>query len=374
METADAKEIPPEIEWVELEKKFCCRDNEYRPTTKVPSIKQLKRAAKEFRRRFMCADGEDSGVPGVLVATEVDQAKWRRSEQTMGCKFLLTAAGDLFMISVPSPVHQTVLDKTQFMSSTWLSTLGFPVLMNSATNRRGEGMEPDITIRPLLPWDAADSPNSRPRVMIEVEYKHRGPHASRQWGLQFLTRSHFSRAFVLIKVYPRDAAGNFAAAAFVWRQGPVEVPPGPLGLAPAGPVPMAPTLAAPVTPAQIAQQALAAAPIGNAAAALPLIGAPVFHQAVEFGTMALSASRRNGFVRFAAAGLPPAVPFPAYGGPAAAVNIQIPAGDVFYLCRDGPGNVLWLPPAAVPVGNDLVIDLGHIRYCLQLMPSFDVSV
>jgi len=342
----------------------------------MPSLTQLNSAAKEFRRRFMCADGQDCGVPGILVATGVDAELWLAKSEQTAYKCLLADSGDLFMISVPSPVHSKIMEETQNMIKTWLTGFG-PLngLMSLSMNRTNRTLraEPDFDIHPELPWDAADSANPKPRVLIEVEYKHRGPAQSRRlWGRRLLTRSHFIRAYVLIRVYPRDAAARaFAAAAFVWRQGPVGAPAGRLGLAPDGPDPLFPTIAAPVGPAQIAQRTLAATPIGNAAGPVPLVGAPVFHQAVEFGTRPLTANERTGFTRRMANGLPPAIPFPAFAGPAAIVNIQIPAADVFYLCRDGPGNVLWLPPAVGPVGNDLVIDLAHVRARLHRMRTFD---
>lgn len=374
LDAAASKKSDPEIldipmeDWSELERSFCRRDNVYRPAQGVPSLAQLDSAAKEFHRRFMSAEGKDSGVPGVLVATAVDAELWfEKSEHEARHKCLLTDSGDLFLIHVPGQVHEKTVEETNDMIKAWLRGLGGPLpeLITTSTNLTDRFLRgtPDFHIHPSLPWNAADGDLPKSRVVIEVEYKHRGPSKARQWGRRLLTRSHFIRAYVLIKVYPRDAANNFAAVALVWRQGPVPAVAGPLGAAPAA-NPLFPAIAAPLTPPELAQQALAAAPRANAAAAAPGIGAPTFYQAFEFGTKALQPNARTAFTTPMVGGLPPAAPLPPFA-PTAILNLQVPAADVFYLCRDGPGNVVWLP-----VGNDLVLDLALLRSRLARLPAF----
>lgn len=288
-----AKKSDPEIldipmeDWSELERNFCRRDNVYRPAQGVPSLTQLDSAAKEFHRRFMSAEGKDSGVPGVLVATAVDAELWfEKSEHEARHKCLLTDSGDLFLIHVPSQVHEKTVEETNDMIKAWLRGLGGPLpeLITTSTNLTDRFLRgtPDFHVHPSLPWNAADGDLPKSRVVIEVEYKHRGPSKARQWGRRLLTRSHFIRAYVLIKVYPRDAANNFAAVALVWRQGPVPTVAGPLGAAPAA-NPLFPAIAAPLTPPELAQQALAAAPRANAAAAAPGIGAPLSIKLLNLG-------------------------------------------------------------------------------------------
>jgi len=152
------------LPWTALELEFC-KTCDYKPVIgRDPSQPHIEKARKEFRARFMCEDGKDSGVPGVLVATNVSK-KWKLKGQGGG-KFYLNANRDLFIVGVRSTAISRISGNVGCDCCDWVCDV---------RRRNGIGPdqeEPDHTVRSLLAWDANDRP--RPRVLFEVEYKIRG--------------------------------------------------------------------------------------------------------------------------------------------------------------------------------------------------------
>lgn len=207
------------LPWTSLEMEFC-KTRDYKPAIGDPSNRHVEKAKEEFRARFMCEDGKDSGVPGVLVATNVSE-NWDLKER-IDAKFYLNANRDLFILQVPSTAHARAHIKVSSACDNWVNGNMGRLIAAEDARRTIIGPaqeEPDVALRPMLPWDANDTP--RPRVMIEVEYKNRGPVDARRQGFAFLTASHYHRAYVHIKIYPKNAGGQFAAIAIVWRKPPV---------------------------------------------------------------------------------------------------------------------------------------------------------
>jgi len=205
---------PPLCDWASLEKDFEAH-RPYKSCSGKPSKKQLELACQEWIDRFMKEDGKDSGVPGVLVATNVPQS-WIPQESNNTC-FLLTEDGNLYVKKVPTPAHSVARGDVVgrigvFCEATNTSMY---ILLQHAARRRlagvfreikmfqrlGVQIEPDYLLVPKYSWDAND--NGKARGVIEIEYKHRGPDASRQQGFDFLNSSHFHRFYMLIRIYPR---------------------------------------------------------------------------------------------------------------------------------------------------------------------------
>jgi len=84
----------PQSEWLRLEKKFEAHRT-YKSVDGIPSNEQLELARLEWNDRFMRDDGEDSGVPAVLVAVNVPMS-WERDE-SIHSRFLLTQTGELYL-------------------------------------------------------------------------------------------------------------------------------------------------------------------------------------------------------------------------------------------------------------------------------------
>lgn len=361
--------------WAKLELDFC-RQGHYKPQVGTPSDAQIESAAEEFKRRFMSDTGRDSGVPGVLVATNVDRAAWGTMLDRYSHKFVLTSSNELFMIQLASLVHTLVVHRLREAVGqrveTQLHTRNLIFCFQEVPSR---GRRPDLAICPAHPWNPKNDRN-RPRVICEVEYKHRGPSESREHGYEYLNGSPYHRAYVLVKIYPQEKQNkDFAAVAFVWRQSPLVVQAPPPLVLPRAPVQnlRAFTMPAPANPAEIQAQFSAAIPAANAALDHPVIGPPIFHQAIQFGTIPLLHHHHHHqsldyFTRDIPAdrGLPPVV-IPAFGGRHAAVNISIPSSDVLYLCRDGPGNLLWVPPGA----GEVTVDLAPLREELYALAEFE---
>eukprot|EP00727_Mastigamoeba_balamuthi_P003462 m51a1_g13112 hypothetical protein (361) ;mRNA; f:26-1847 len=77
----------------------------------------------------------------------------------------------------------------------------------------------DNYIRPTRasPAELAGRAAPFPRLVVEVEYRHRSPRASKAHGSRLLHTAPI-RAFLLFQIYPRNAAGLFAAAAVLWAK------------------------------------------------------------------------------------------------------------------------------------------------------------
>jgi len=226
-------------------------------------------------------------------------------------------------------------------------------------------------------------------MMIDVEYKIRGPIDARRQGFSYLTSSHYHRAYVHIKIFPKLHDGQFSAIAIVWRKPPVPpaAAPAPPGIAgPSGrahrlgvlPLPPPDAAAAAGPPPSPAALLAAAGPIANAAAPIPVVGVPVFHAAFDFGTAPCHPALIEAYTSPPPAPdclpgcLPPipaaALPLPHLGFGArgmASFQLQIPAEDVCYLLRDDFGNLV--PPPT----NNLTIDLGAIQEMLHRTMDFD---
>jgi len=85
-------------------KGFEAHSPQYKSIRNEPLKEQLELARQEWLDRFMKDDGKDSGVPAVLVATNVPQS-WTPHESIGGTCLLLTEDGNLFVTKVSSPAH-----------------------------------------------------------------------------------------------------------------------------------------------------------------------------------------------------------------------------------------------------------------------------
>lgn len=189
-----------------------------------PLKEQLELARQEWVDRFMKDDGKDSGVPAVLVATNVPQS-WTPDESNNTC-LVLTEDGNLYVKKVPNPAHAVAHGEVTasigvFRAATQTEDfISVPDAMRRLL--AGAATEPDILLIPTFSWDGND--NGKARGMIEIEYKHRGPDASRAQGFAFLNASHFHRFYMLLRIYPRRVDGTFAAACVLWRKNTVHIP------------------------------------------------------------------------------------------------------------------------------------------------------
>lgn len=341
---------PPLCDWASLEKDF----EAHRPYKSIvyrgkPLKEQLELASQEWVDRFMKDDGKDSGVPAVLVATNVPQS-WTPDESNNTC-LVLTEDGNLYVKKVPNPAravaHGEVTARIGVFRAATQTEDFISVLAGAAT-------EPDILLIPTFSWDGND--NGKARGMIEIEYKHRGPDASRAQGFAFLNASHFHRFYMLLRIYPRRVDGTFAAACVLWRKNTVHIPVLPPVVPPAPPGSLVcppPALPAGPTPA--------ASPIANAALAAPVIGGILPGVGYDFGTAPLHHTALAQYTAGLGAGFLPLTVFgPPLGTWTAANNpafqVPIPAMDVFYLIRDEAGGLVFPNPVL-----NLEINLGLVQ-------------
>lgn len=328
-----------------------------------PSAHCLRRAIQKFIAE--CLQDDD---PKLLVATHVSPT-WDPPNDIPKCKFLLnTQTGELFIIEVPSRPHARVKPQIAGDCVRWLRAHNLRDFLRARIggdhNFGPLHVSPDITISPTSSWDGTE--NREPRLVVEVEYKHRCPKAAREHGFDILASNARVRAYLLIKVYEKDAGtGMFAATAILWDKGPAGPPAAMLPPPTPHPPTPRPGFPAAVMPlAALADQLAAAWPLAGGAGLVP-----VFHSAFSFGTEDVNINTRNAFNEvylptdpiLPAALIPPPPPAAA---PPAAWQFRIPAHDIVYLIRDDPGNLVSLPIPIVAGANDLFIDLDSIRRIL----------
>lgn len=374
-------------DWTSLEKAFEA-NRTYKSVVGEPSEEQLELARQEWIDRFMKDDGKDSGVPAVLVATNVPKS-WEPCESLNHACLLLTEDGDLFMRKVRTDACGAVSGAVIGNFGIYCHLTQTTKFIGIATAVRkyltGAMIEPDIVVRPTFSWDSND--NHKARGMIELEHKHRGPSDSLAQGFAFLTASHFHRFYMLIRIFPRHTDRSFGAACVVWRKDPASPSP-PMTMASSFPLPdtvhvtppppvasssllssaAAAAAAALVGPKRSPPQppTLAASPLVNAALAVPAIGGILPGVGYDFGTAPLDPVALAAFTAPIPGSfhLPPAL-FGALLGVWNAANnpafqVPIPAIDVFYLVPDGVGGLVYPSPAL-----DCGIDLGTVQVHLD---------
>jgi len=143
------------LPWTALELEFC-KTRDYKPAIGTPRKPQIEKAREEYRARFMCEEGKDSGVPGVLVATNVGK-KWDDYEAG-GSKFYLNANRDLFMLGISSTARALTTPYVVGDCGNWEQKQNMSALIVGGirchTRFGPDQEEPDVSWWPMLPWDA----------------------------------------------------------------------------------------------------------------------------------------------------------------------------------------------------------------------------
>lgn len=334
-------------------------DQKFEPRRGNPSTPHLNRAIREFV-------AEDDH-PKLLVATHVSP-DWHPPDN-IKCSFLLnTQTGELFILKVQKRPHGEITSMITAACSLWLRAKNLKRVLSAVTNVEhlfgALRVQPDCMILPCTSWDATE--DCEPRLVVEVEYRNRGPKESLEHGYRPLTSHAYVRAFLLIKVYKKPCDWLVCRRCYSVGQGSTPCCRSCSCRCRRRGSRLNPPLRSPPwnTPFRAAPGCLGGS-IGGRVALGSASGVPVFHSAFSFGTQDLHHNTVNAFNH----GRPPTDPvlppamIPALPPhtPAAAWQLHIPAHDILYLVRDDPGTIASLPVPLVAGGNDITVDLLALR-------------
>eukprot|EP00727_Mastigamoeba_balamuthi_P004905 m51a1_g14412 putative cop9 signalosome complex subunit 3 (629) ;mRNA; r:441879-445489 len=164
----------------------------------------------------------------VLVARGVDASFFGRGVAEEGVVYELTLDGDLRIVEIPNAPHGSATGEIAGRLRNYRVAVA-PLL--PAGNRLGFCCHTDVAhelginipdgfLKPNVPSPAELAGGHAvafPRLVVEVEYLHRTPRASRGYASLLMHTAHI-RALLLVHVYPRNTAGLFAAAAVLWAK------------------------------------------------------------------------------------------------------------------------------------------------------------
>jgi hypothetical protein len=215
------------------------------PPPRDPSVDHLVAAANEFSRRFPFRSLEDeeeqhsknesesllSENPLLLVSNRV-RDDWTVPDEFVNLhsvRFMLVP-GDavdtsiLFIECMAGPKHGRFDGWITNDIEDWISSNRLRSIL-SRIGAGGVGYEPDEAYGPPPVARDRDDPNLDvdvqlkgdpfARLVIEVEYTHRGGKRLREVGFTVLSNP-YTRLFLAIRIWPKNKDGNFGAAAVLW--------------------------------------------------------------------------------------------------------------------------------------------------------------
>jgi hypothetical protein len=178
-------------------------------------MEEYIRRAKELFAEYFPEGGASSldGPHRVLVAHGVQEVVFERHLVPLKARLLLDENHDLYLRKVPRSCQSVVHGRVIMDIGVWESrSLQWGSLrVQSACNGDygNSKLEPDVGIL------AASDRHNTPRVIVEIEATHLSPRQSREQARIYF-ENHAVKAVVLIKVWPRDQNGAFAAAGILW--------------------------------------------------------------------------------------------------------------------------------------------------------------
>eukprot|EP01105_Mastigella_eilhardi_P008530 TRINITY_DN2064_c1_g1_i1.p1 TRINITY_DN2064_c1_g1~~TRINITY_DN2064_c1_g1_i1.p1 ORF type:complete len:341 (-),score=40.35 TRINITY_DN2064_c1_g1_i1:96-1118(-) len=146
-----------------------------------------------------------------------------------GLSFELRAGGELYIVRVPSTVHSDAEGHLLDEAKQYRRLLGgMGNLLLCGTSRAcqygpGTVKEPDVTVTPqeYAPGELHPPHGPFPRVVMEVEFRHRNSRQSMHHGKEIFKASQLVRGFVSVHIYRRRLGNVFAACAVLWEKDPV---------------------------------------------------------------------------------------------------------------------------------------------------------
>ena len=203
-----------------------------------PAVAALRSSVHELERRFGAVTVEedevnpatDDSCPYVLVALGVKQT-WVPPPSLMKMRFVVLPVSPkvvgadvdptaLFITCMPGKEHGAADGFIHDDIGGWLDRNSLRPFLGQCTNSShaaGSKM-PDTRLDPMYPAPGPplDNDGGVPfsRLIVEVEYAHRGADELRRIGQHYLN-DHYCRAFLAVKIW-KKGAGGFGAVAALW--------------------------------------------------------------------------------------------------------------------------------------------------------------
>ena len=213
------------------------RDSRYRPADHTNS-EVLKKAMLEFGRRLQeedRVDADSSKVIWVLVSTSCGEIphtctvqkllrETQLDEKYGGVKFCVTEDGCLFIISFSDKIRHgeavsALMDALLYFNRSVAGRGLFFCHTNTLGEADGNRTAPDAALKKIFPLQPdKDHLELRAPFIAEVHSTGKSVFGSLTFLSSYLDAQH-SDYVMYIRIYDKDAAGNFAAVAILWRGG-----------------------------------------------------------------------------------------------------------------------------------------------------------